>query len=276
MATLAGALAGQRPEESRLYALRLIRPTERTSFYLKDEPAQEGASGLVPLMERASELNLQIRPLSFVSADPGHDICNVAEVKGADLVLLGWHKPLLSQTVLGGTVYEVMEEAHTDVGVFIDRGLTSIRRVLVPYYGTDHDRAALGLARRLSKQTGADVTILHVIPPERAQDDPRLGVQEKVGEVFPQAGPSGQVTLKVVAHTDPAAAALEEAANGYDLVLIGVGSEWGLEQRQFGMRPEHIIQSCPASLLVVRQYDPERHRRTSERAYAGDADASSA
>jgi len=49
---------------------------------------------------------------------------------------------------------------------------------------------------------------------------------------------------------------VEECARGHDLLLIGVGPEWGLEHRPFGMHPEIIITECPISLLVVRQYEP--------------------
>jgi Kef-type K+ transport system membrane component KefB/nucleotide-binding universal stress UspA family protein len=258
MATLAAALGGRSRHATRLYALRLIKPTDRTSFYLREGADHAEPAALQPLLAKADELELQIRPLSFVSSDPGHDICDVAEVKKADLVLLGWHKPLLSQTILGGTVYEVMERARTDVGVLVERGLTSIRRVLVPYYGGPHDRAALALARRVLKQTGAAVTILHVVEPGRQQAR-RVGVQEQVNEVFRGQGPQPEeVELKVVEHPDPVEAALQEASAGYDLVMIGVGPEWGLEQRPFGLRPEQIIQRCPTSLLVVRRYEAGR------------------
>lgn len=259
MVTLASALAGHGAEARRLYALRLIPPTDRGSFYLDQGPERHGAAMLAPLLSRAKELSAEVRPLSFVSPKPSHDICNVADVKQADLVLVGWHKPLLGQTVLGGTVYEVMRGARTDVGVLIDRGLTAVRKLLVPFHGTAHDKAALALARRLAQQVGADVTILHVVKPKRRSDD-TLGAQEAVDEVF--EGEEGgalrksKVVLKVVEHDSSAEAALEEARRGYDLVLVGVGTEWGLAQRRFGIRAEHIIQGCPTSLLVVRCYEP--------------------
>ena len=60
------------------------------------------------------------------------------------------------------------------------------------------------------------------------------------------------VSMKVVEHDEPAEAALAEAANGYDLVIVGVGQEWGLEERRFGVHPERIISECPTSLLVVK------------------------
>ncbi|KYF59495.1 potassium transporter [Sorangium cellulosum] len=259
MVTLASALAGRGPEARRLYALRLIPPTDRNSFYLDQGPEPQGAAALSPLLSRARELDVEVRPLSFVSPKPSQDICNVADVKQADLVLVGWHKPLLGHTVLGGTVYEVMRCARTDVGVLIDRGLSAVRKLLVPFHGTAHDRAALALARRLAQQVGADVTILHVVNPKRRADD-ALGAQETVDEVF--EGEEGgalrksRVVLKVVEHDSPADAALEESKRGYDLVLVGVGPEWGLAQRRFGIRAEDVIQGCPTSLLVVRSYEP--------------------
>lgn len=264
MVNLASALAGRDPEARRLYALRLIPPTDRGSFYLSQEPELMGTTALAPLLTRAGELDVEVRPLSFVSPRPSDDICNVADVKQADLVLLGWHKPLLGNTVLGGTVYEVMSQARTDVGVLVDRGLAEVRRLLVPFHGTVHDRAALELARRLAQQVGADVTILHVVKPKRRTEDASLGAQGTVDEVF--EGEEGgalrksKVTFKVVEHLSHADAALEEAARGYDLVLVGVGHEWGLTQRRFGLHPERLIQECPTSLLVVRRHEPAEQR----------------
>ena len=38
--------------------------------------------------------------------------------------------------------------------------------------------------------------------------------------------------------------------------MVGVGREWGLEARQFGIQQEYLIRECPTSLLIVRGYDP--------------------
>lgn len=248
MVTLAHALTSQGQDPSQLYALHLIRSSERASFHLRHEAQPSDASALTPLMERAGTLSLPIKPLSFVSGEPGADICRTAAAKHANLVLLGWHKPLLSRTLLGGTVHEVMQEARMDVAVLVDRGLSSVRRVLVPFVGSSHDRAALGLARRLLRHADADVTVLHVTSPERKG---RAGAQ--VEELFPEAG--RRVTFKVVEHAEPEEAALAEAARGYDLIIVGVGQEWGLGEQLWGLQRERIIQDSPVSLLVVRHPD---------------------
>jgi nucleotide-binding universal stress UspA family protein len=246
MVTLGRALTGSDTQGAPVYALHLIPPTERASFHMKHDSKAPEEGALAPLLKRAQGLGLEVRPLSFVSAEPGADICRTAEAKRADLILLGWHKPLFSRTMLGGTVHEVMRGAGTDVAVLVDRGLTHLRRVLVPFIGTPHDRAALGLAQRLLRHAGAEITLLHVTSPDKERE----GARTRVEELFPED--SGRVRLQVVAHASPEDAALEESRKGYDLVVVGVGPEWGLEEQLFGLQRERMIQDAPASLLVVR------------------------
>jgi nucleotide-binding universal stress UspA family protein len=258
MVKLASALVADQPQHHRLYALRLIRPTDRASFYIVGQEDENGIQGLKPLLEAADRLHVSVSPISFVSPRPALDICNVAEVKGADLVLLGWHKPVVTRTVLGGTVADVLEKAPATVGVFIDRGLQAVRKVLVPFQGSPDDKAALGLARRMTT-SNAEVTILHVIKPGRMEGE-RLGAQQEIDETFAEGGPWNRtsVRMKLVSHEKPAVAAVEEAGRGYDLVIVGAGHEWGLERRLFGLAPELMVERCPTSLLLVRQYDARR------------------
>ena len=267
MATLGRALAGVPSEPFQLYALNLVPPTERASSHLRREQELSRGDALAPLLGRASTLGLEVRPLSFVSAEPGLDICRTAEAKQADLVLLGWHKPLFSRTMLGGTVHEVMEEAGTDVAVLVDRGLEAVRRVLVPFIGSPHDQAALALARRLLRSVGAEITVLHVSTPEREHGQTKT--RTVVESLFPEE--SGRVNFKVVTHDSPEDAALEESQRGYDPVVVGVGSEWGLENGLFGLHRERLIADASTSLLVVR------HAQQATRAEpAKDSQASSA
>jgi Kef-type K+ transport system membrane component KefB/nucleotide-binding universal stress UspA family protein len=258
MIRLANALVADQPQHHRLYALRLIRPTDRASFYIVGQDDENGMTGLKPLLETADGLHLTVNPIAFVSPRPALDICNVAEVKGADLVILGWHKPVLTRTVLGGTVADVLEKAPATVGVFVDRGLQTVRKVLVPFQGSPDDKAALSLARRMT-MANAEVTILHVIKPGRMEGE-RLGAQQEIDQTFAEEGPWNRtsVRMKLVSHEKPAVAAVEEAGRGYDLVIVGAGHEWGLERRLFGLAPELMVEQCPTSLLLVRQYDAQK------------------
>ncbi len=237
MSTLGRALTGAPGESFQLYALHLVPPAGRASAHLRGEQERGGGDALVPLVERASGLGLQVRPLSFVSAEPALDICRTAEAKQADLILLGWHKPLFSRPLPGGTVHEVMRAAGTGVAVLVDRGLERVRRVLVPFSGGPDDQAALALARRLMRSSGVEVTVLRVTVPGGEPGPSRS--RAMVDELFPER--SGRVRVQEVVHASAEEAVREEARRGYDLLVVGVGSGWGLEDGE-----------PPTSLLVVR------------------------
>ncbi|AKJ05465.1 Kef-type K+ transport system membrane component KefB [Archangium gephyra] len=232
MAVLARALTGTAGESFQFYALHLVPP----AALREQEPGRGDA--LSALVERASGLGLQVRPLSFVSAEPALDICRTAEAKQAELILLGGHKPLVGRTPPGGTVHEVMREAGTDVAVLVDRGLERVRRVLVPLGGGEDERAVLTLARRLMRSSGAEVTVLRVTVPGRDPGPARS--RALVDELFPEE--SGRVQFKTVSHESPEKAALEEARHGYDLMVLGMeaGGRW--EDRE-----------VPTSVLVLHE-----------------------
>ena len=151
---------------------------------------------------------------------------------------MGWHKPVWSRTVLGGTVNGVMQEADADVVVLIDRGLVwPPRRVLVPFAGTAQDRAALRLAARIAARDGATLTVLGIVRPGAAA----LRID------LPEPGPA----VRVVESTSPVDSVIGAAA-AHDLTVLGVGEGWQLEPNLFGMRSERLVAECASSLLVVR------------------------
>ena len=247
---IAQALSGR--SANRVYVLHLVRSSERPSYYVKGSDALEEYSQLQPLLEPFAESGMELRPLSFPTNHPANDIVEVARVKAADLILLGWHKPVLGQTVLGGTVHQVMENSHATVSVFIDRGLRKIGRILVPYISSSHDRAALALAQRMARALHSQVVILHVMQPQHAVEDPHA-VRKSLDEDFIDPDTDSQVKLEVIESLSPIEAVLDESKNGYDLVIIGVSEDFDLEHRLFGLRPERIAAECPVSMLIVRQ-----------------------
>jgi Kef-type K+ transport system membrane component KefB/nucleotide-binding universal stress UspA family protein len=251
LVSMAAALLHGEPR-ARIYVVHLVPASNRGSPFV-GEDIPPGTAVLGPALERAADLAVDARKISFVSSDPADDLCDVATQRRIDLVLIGIHKPVFSQTLLGGVVHEVLSEIAPTVGVFVDRGGGAIRRVLVPFQGSEHDRAALGLAHRLMRQ-GAEVTVLHVVAPGRAAHQ---GAGELVDSVFAEG--AGQVRLKVIEHQSPEDAALAESAADYDLVVVGVGRAWGLGDRPLGLgiTPEPLIKGCPTSLLVVRGPSPE-------------------
>ncbi len=248
---LANALRGP-GGSGRMHALHLVTPTDRASFYVESASGGGATAGLDALLEHAEELGVTVAPSSFVSNDPGPDICRVGKLKNVDLTLIGFHRPVLSQTLLGGTVGEVLDASEGMVGVFVDRGFEKVERVLVPFVGTPHDRAALGLARRLVR-AGAMVTLLQV----KSSGDAGTRVRE-LDALLAEAD-EGRVTLRVAHDVAPIDAALAEGAQGYDLVIVGMGREWELNSGLLGRHSQRLMRDAPASLLIVRDRQEPHH-----------------
>jgi nucleotide-binding universal stress UspA family protein len=246
---LAAALADS--DTPKIYALHLVRPLERGGLGAQPPVPATAHEALEPLVAYAQAHGITVHPLTMISRAPGADICDVARVKGAKLIVMGWHKPTFSQALLGGTVQQVMRGSTADVAVFIDRGASlPPKRILVPYTGTVHDRAALALVARLVRRQGAHVTILHVVRPHRPEPRFKQDAERILAEEYPDPI-NGAISFRVVESLQPVEVVLREAG-GYDLTVLGVGEEWQLTPHLFGLRSERLAVYCPSSLLIVR------------------------
>ena len=61
------------------------------------------------------------------------------------------------------------------------------------------------------------------------------------------------VNFQVIEDASPVDA-LIQAAQQYDLVVVGVEEQWGMQSQLFGFRPERIARETTTSLLIVRKY----------------------
>ena len=232
-------------QEHRIYALHLERATHTSMAEQQlDAPkdtAGSSAEALGPLLSHAEEVGIDVRPISFVSRDIAGDIRDVARVKGADLVLMGWHKPVLGHSILGGAVSGALRDVGADLAILVNRGPAPWKRILVPYRDMQADRGAIELASRLAESTpGTTVTLLHVIAPGGPKG-------ELSGATFGDG-----VRLQVIESEDPLAAAVAEAKKEYDLIVVGASPTWGMTPSPFGTRHEELARASSASLLVVR------------------------
>ena len=80
-----------------------------------------------------------------------------------------------------------------------------------------------------------------------------MNVKEVADRVFQDPTQPMPVEMRVIKSDDPAGTVIKQA-EGFDLVVIGVAEEWGLESHLFGWRSERIAAGCPTSLLIVRRF----------------------
>jgi len=234
------------PGPTRYYALHLVRARDQSLFSVRPEhPPHEV---LQPLREAANLHDIEVRALTFVSRTLSEDLLATAEAKGADLIVMGWHKPVVSRSVLGGMTGEVMRAARADVVVYVARGFEAWQHILVPYHEGVHDRGALEMAQRIAARTGARLTVLYV-----------TSLQGGGTASHPTPSPASRLSntetpwIKTLEHDDPVEAAVEEARLGYDLIVVGADERWEMEPSPFSLRHERLATASTASLLIVRK-----------------------
>ena len=172
------------------------------------------------------------------------------------LILLGWHGPITLGRIRGSIDKEVLHNASCDVGVLMDRRLKNPRRILVPVGGGPHARLGLRLAFNLARGNDGDLTALRVVTRRGEVDLPaeqealRKIVESELGEL------DHRLHLKVLQSPQVVSSLLNEARQGYDLLVIGASNEWFLRNWLFGSIPDVIAERSPCSVLLVRKYEP--------------------
>jgi nucleotide-binding universal stress UspA family protein len=252
LARLAGDLLGD--HEGRVLALHLRRPADheayRSGLDAEQPPGDDPA--LQPLLDEAHHQKLHVEPISLVSRDVAADISLLSQARRVNLVLMGFHKPVFGATILGGKVHQVLDACPSDVAILVDRGLERVAKILVPFMGTAHDRLAMELAGRIARNISAAVTVLHVVAPRGGDESQKLHAKTIVDKTFSDSTQPTPVTFRAIEDTSPVDCVLSEST-AYDLVVIGIGEEFGLESHLIAFRPERIASECTKPLLIVRR-----------------------
>lgn len=183
------------------------------------------------------------------------------EIKGhgdVKLILMGWPGPLNPQTLADNLVKVVLQKAHTNIAVLLDRGLKEVCHVLVPVGGGPHSRLALRLAYEIAAREGAQVTALHAFcraaGAEDVEDEMLLLrdiIEDELGRV-----PSNITSRVAQANSVMDGVLAETARQRYDLIVVGASEEWVSQTRLFGSVDDQMADQAPCSVLLVRRYEP--------------------
>lgn len=135
-----------------------------------------------------------------------------------------------------------------------------MQRILVGFDGSEQAQNALGQAIRLAKQFGATLTVLTAAADRLVRSDGMLTVaaDEEAGQHCAEegarqareAGISGVETRVSLEAPDDALAA--EAANGYDLLVVGHRGVGALQELFLGSTAKSVVDRVRCSVLVVR------------------------
>jgi len=174
------------------------------------------------------------------------------------LVLMGWPGPIAADKLPENPVKLVLQKAHAHVGVLLDRGLRSVRRVLIPIGGGPHSRLAIRLAYEIAVAEDAELTALHcyceACVPEELQDKMLLLreiVEDELGSV------PGRINTRLAYADCVSSGVLQEIGRqSYDLLVVGASDEWISRTRLFGSIDDQLASQVPCSVLLVRRHEP--------------------
>jgi len=137
----------------------------------------------------------------------------------------------------------------------------TIRKILHPTNFTDESAAAFRVACGLAKQFGAEIVVLHVIPPpiswgEEIARRPPDSYQEELWNEYLlpiQATEPSVVVVRQMEEGVPEKEIVRVAEElGCDMIVLGTHGRQGVSRLLMGSVAEHVLRTAPCPVLTVR------------------------
>jgi uncharacterized hydrophobic protein (TIGR00271 family) len=167
-----------------------------------------------------------------------------------DTLVLGWSgQPQRGRYLLGRTLDPVIQTAPCDVIVLRGECVDSVQRVLIPVGGGPDAPRSFDIARALAPE--ATLTALYVAS-ERLGPSEALVGRERLDTLMQGLRDPSHVQTRVVWAKGSVEGILDEAARGYDLLIVGAGRENVMGRFLFGDISQTISVNSPIPTMVVR------------------------
>ncbi len=224
-------------------------------------PLSEGATRARQarrLLQRVLEFapaGVDMRTVVRIGRRAAEGIVELAAEEEADLVIFGWggrppgRREDPDEPVFSSTIDEVVRDAPCDIAVVKQRGITDVKRILVPVRGGPHAELALRFAAALGRAFDAEVDALHVVASDL---DPTLRSQAERALAMFVRQHAGETPRTVVTEAIDVGGAILDAAGSASLVVMGASAVSGTEGSPFGDLPETVAQQAGPTVIVVR------------------------
>jgi len=143
-----------------------------------------------------------------------------------------------------------------------------VKKILHPTDFSEQAGHAFGVACALAKQHGAEVIVLHVVPPPithgeavaRASPEDDYFEQLRRDYLLPIRSPEpGVAVTHEMGYGNPDEVIVETAAErGCDLIVMGTHGRGWLGRLLMGSVAEHVLRKAPCPVLTVRLPPNER------------------
>ncbi|MBW4538756.1 MAG: cation:proton antiporter [Myxacorys chilensis ATA2-1-KO14] len=263
-------------EVTALYALDRKPPQrreERKAAIARDNQSEIALNAVLSAMNLPENSILQSKVES--GRTKAEVILNEAR-KGYDLIVMGASEQkqrrgivfnmLVDQVVQEAPCATLVVKSHLTAaqGEIYQIQLQTIRHILVPTAGSEYSRNAIELASTIAAQTGALVSLIHVVTPSQSDyalyDQPLEPARDIAYQVVKNQAQIGEllgakVMFKILEGKSPERTVLEYAqAEEVDLIVLGTNIRIMTGRVFFGHRVDTILNNaeCPVALLSMQ------------------------
>jgi uncharacterized hydrophobic protein (TIGR00271 family) len=248
--SLAATLAGQ--QEGEVVLLQVVQVPDQVNVEAGRRWAQRRLDALAQIADQVPDVT--VRPVIRLARDVSRAIIGTANEENCQLIVMGWRGPTLAHRAdLGAVLGPVLDAAPCNVIVVKGREMGAIQRVLVPTAGGPHAPLAARMGLALVQKTGGQVTLLNVVPGDRADEATIEAAQRLIAQTAADLGNLAAVTTQVDIAPDVASGILA-AAEDHDLILLGTTEESILDQVLFGHLPEQVASRARKPVAIVKRY----------------------
>jgi uncharacterized hydrophobic protein (TIGR00271 family) len=247
---LAAALASQ--QEGEVILFQVVQVPDQVNVAAGRRWAQRRLEALAQITIQIE--NVPFHPVIRLARDPPRAIIGAANEEDCHLIVIGWHGPTLAhRTELGPVLGRVLNEAPCNMIVVQGRELETIQRVLVPTAGGPHAPLAARVGLTLVTESGGEVTLLNVVPSDRAGKTAIEEARHHIAQTAADLGGLPIVTGRVDVASDVVSGILA-AAEDHDLILLGATEESILDQVLFGRLAEQVASRTRKPVAIVKRY----------------------
>ncbi|MDF9746464.1 formate/nitrite transporter family protein [Natrinema salsiterrestre] len=238
-------------EHATVHAVHIVQMPGRTSMRYgagqTERIVSESEQRMESVRQRAASYDVDFETSTVVSHRSFEDVFDTAERENADLVVLGWgdDRPW-GQGRAEGRINELTSNLPCDFLILKDRDLDTSRVLLPTAGGPDSDLSA-EVARTLRDQSGAEITLQHVV----ASSDDRERGEEFLAEWAAER--DLEDADLVVDDSGNVERAICRESKNHSLVLIGATEEGVISRLMSDSLHMDVVNEVDSSVLLAER-----------------------
>jgi nucleotide-binding universal stress UspA family protein len=198
------------------------------------------------------------------TGSPAQVIVDVAEKEAVDLIVLGARglSPI-QEIMLGSVSHQVLGHATCPVLV-VRNPLKKVKRILLPVQGEDDANAAIHFLSKTPFHTAPEVTVLNVLPfhepmwpgglkeGDKHRLDASAAAKEFLASIVKSLVDKRYPATAKTMTGKPTTAILNEASEGYDIIIMGSRRRKGIKRLLLGSVSHTVAHRSQSPVLILR------------------------